>query len=160
MLLSLLQCSAFLFSALVVASKCSENNGFDHTITAVPAVEDMQPTNSWRFFRFTTAGSPALTRYEFLAPKPFQVSITDLYCTGDVFTGLNNGILLGQTPIPEGEPTCLNITLDPEVALKSTAYSSISGTLPSGLYNITIVPVISPWNAGSAAVRFRPLLDD
>lgn len=156
MLFSLLHCSLLLSSALVFANKYTEHNGFDHAAKAISAVEGMQPVDWWRLFRFTNVGAPALTRYEFVALTPFNIEITDIYCTGDIFLVFNSGVPLGQTSIPEVAPTCLNTTSDPEVALANPAYSSGSGPLPSGYYNLTITAVVSPWTAGSGAIRFQP----
>lgn len=158
MLLSLLQLPLLFLSTLVVANKYPEQNGFDHTIKAMAAVEGILPDDVWGQFYFTNVGAPALTRYEFVALTPFDLSITDIYCTGDIFMVFNSGIPLGQTSIPEGSPTCLNTTSDPDIARTNPAYSSACGVLPSGYYNLTLVAIVSPWTAGSGAIRFRSLL--
>lgn len=117
--------------------------------------------NTWTPFFFDNVGSWAFPQ--------FQITITnrtaftsfqwvDTFCAGDAFTvyffsrQTFNSSFNGRDPV--GVASCANYTLDPAVASSRAAFSWGSlNTAAVGVYNITVIPRISPFSAGKGYVK-------
>lgn len=119
-------------------------------------VETLEVDGGWKTFQFTVADVPALTSYEFSCDSCI-LQIVDLYCTGDRFDFLDNGMLYNVTYRGVREVICLGED-NPDLAVLDSDYSQTFGILYPGSHNISIIPVRSPSNGGTAAIRLSSWL--
>lgn len=122
------------------------------------------PNNTYVPFFFTNVGSWSVPRFQItLTSSSSSVSFrwNDVFCAGDRFTvyfltsspGSLNVTNSGTSPA--GVPSCsIFYTTDPAVANGLNAFTR--GTITTnrpGVYNITIIPIVSPFSAGKAYIR-------
>jgi hypothetical protein len=75
--------------------------------------------------------------WTFTAPTPVNLSVTDAFLSGDNFTILDFGALVGSTPaVPLAGISC---GFDPNVCLTDPAFSHATFLLPAGPHSLTMV---------------------
>ena len=128
-----------------------------------PMIEDvtLELDADWYLFPFTNVGVPV--PINFIVNTPFTpltiIQLTDLYCIGDRFVLSSTGGPL-FVPLPTTVVTpdleCTISTNNATLAYLSTLWSHAGATLavPGAQYNFTVTPLVSPFSAGVAAIRF------
>lgn len=111
----------------------------------------------WNLFYFTNVGVASSNSYGVLLNVPAILEVTDMYCIGDIFAIMNGDTLLAYTSNVTVQSNCPTSTFDPDFAFYSTMWSSVSTLLLPGFYSIRIVPVSSPFTAGTGALRLVPV---
>ena len=109
----------------------------------------------WTNFLFTNVGVPVVPNFIINTSVDLTlIQVTDLYCAGDIFAITNNGAPFLSTTDPLGTD-CQLSTANATLASTLPYWSSFSFGLPTlTTFNITIIPLQSPWTAGTAAIRW------
>ena len=79
-----------------------------------------------------------------------EVTVQDIFAIGDQFAVYDNGVLLGVTSVPGPFALC---SPDPDICATNQNASRGSFAVSSGYHAITIVAIISPFQAGVASFR-------
>jgi hypothetical protein len=143
------------FAAADIDGPASNNGGVakstDAALVDLPLILD----GDWTNFYFTNAGVPVIPNFIIATPiYATLLEVTDLYCAGDVFTIANNGVFFATTN-PAVFTDCQLSTTNATLAFEVPYWSSTSQLLlPALVYNLTIIPSLSPWSAGQAAIRW------
>lgn len=139
--------------ALEESLSTAQNNGLalGEVKLAKNQIVDLDVDAGW--FKFFFAGRGDKVGYTFRAMSEgyTQISITDAYCTGDSWDMQKNGSYLLTTPrVPSDN--CKTWTDNPDVAFSNPKWSSTKFMLP-GAFNITLIPIDSPYKGGAAFIR-------
>lgn len=110
------------------------------------------PGFTW--FDFTPSAQPVFNRegpFTWNHATPSLFSITDDFCTGDVFRIYDFGVNLGATSTPTIIGHCARV--GPDVAFDDPKYSSGTFLLGPGAHSITIETIVNPFNGGQGWIK-------
>jgi CHRD domain len=153
-LLSVAATAGLVVSLVLPASATSttdvERNGGSVGRGAAAAEQPLMVNSGWQEVLFGAVGS-TLT-LDLSAPTETWLRLTDMFCAGDEFRVLDNGMPL-QPTAPATASTCGAFTSSPTRAELGDAWSSGGWLLAAGRHTITVSPSRSPFGGGSAFVR-------
>lgn len=129
----------------------------DYTKEQYPIPDAMN--SGWHLFKFGRVGQEARPTFAIKSKEKFiRMRITDMYYPGDRFIvydkiGSRPEVII-ETPSADCDGRHKRIT-DPNGAFKSKGiWSKAEVMLPPGQYHIVIEPLSSPFEGGTAAIRF------
>jgi hypothetical protein len=153
-LLSLAAAAGLVMSLVLPASATSTTdvgrNGGSSQRGAAAAQQPLVVNSGWQEVLFGPVGSTVTL--DLSAPTETWLRLTDMFCAGDEFRVLDNGMAL-QPTAPATASTCGTFTASPTRAEVGDAWSSGGWLLPPGRHVITVSPSRSPYGGGSALVR-------
>jgi hypothetical protein len=127
----------------------AEYNG--HIPTAPGNDPPLPIDGGWQEFQFGVVGSYD-TEGAYTFTGPALLIVTDAFIVGDQFAVYDNGVLLGDTSVPND--TNPNLEVDnPNAAYANPVFSSGSWLLGPGDHSITIESIESPEGAGGAFLQ-------
>lgn len=132
----------------------------DYTKEQYPIPDAMN--SGWHLFKFGRVGQEARPTFAIKSKTKFiRMRITDMYYPGDRFVVYNKigsrPEMIIETPPADCDGRHKRIT-DPNAAFKSLGiWSKAEIILPPGQYHIVIEPLSSPFEGGTAAIRFDTL---
>lgn len=118
------------------------------------SVQTLQVGGNWTRFQYATKDTKAQPAF-FLYLEEGQealLQVTDYYCSGDRFSIMDNGKVLGTTSKAAFDH-CLTRTEDIDEAFASSKWSSGQYRLKSGGHQISLRVEASPGQTGAGAVR-------
>lgn len=139
------------------ASASSYNNGKVLGRDAAREIISHPVNTGWIEFQFGAANTPVSRVFQFYSPTVTVLRITDMFCKGDGFnvyrTANGKKKLLGSTNKVSSDG-CKTTTAIPQIAWTSDEWSRGEWVLPAGRNTISIEPESSPYDGGTAAIRF------
>lgn len=127
----------------------------------VPRLAISNPINGgWFMFRFGEQGTEASRYFRFHSTGWTRLELTDLFCNGDRFVIVNRQdeeeSVIGESShvVQDG---CATYELDPQAAMGDGNWSRAVSYLAPGPYNIHLIVKQTPYEGGSAAIRFTAI---
>lgn len=135
------------------SSSCSSSSSSHHHHHPAHCSQ-LDVNGGWYKFRFGKTGSTVHKCYDFVTVGPAVLRIAGLDCSGDAFSVYDNGNLILQTPLVNGD-NChqANTLVSPHKAYESENYSHGRVNLAPGAHSIKIVVARSPQKHGVGALR-------
>lgn len=121
-------------------------------LVSAPAFAETPLTveGGWHWFTFGGVGSSFSEQpFTFTLTDAAVLRVTDAYLSGDQFEVFSNGTSLGLT---SAATTGFDVMGDYDAAFASDNFSHGQWTLAAGTYSITGTTILSPYNAGGAAI--------
>ncbi|MGQ0612779.1 MAG: PEP-CTERM sorting domain-containing protein [Planctomycetaceae bacterium] len=118
---------------------------------AQPAAADpLTVDGGWHRFDFGATGTFLVPDYTFALPGFGLLTITDYLHAGDQFAVTDFGVPLGNTSLPTAVG---DYESNPDLAVADPRWSSGTWLLGPGSYSIGGTAILSPYGAGSGALR-------
>lgn len=157
-LLALVGCHAEAGGSGCLCDGMAKNWSLDDQSTLVEkdaTVSNIPLTLGGGWYKFVFGEPSVAAPYNFIIKGGLHqytaITIADGYCPGDGFDVLVNGTYLLTTPrVPAVK--CNEMISDPDEAFLDSRFSSTKFML-SGSFNLTIVPIDSPYLRGTAFIR-------
>jgi hypothetical protein len=125
-------------------------NGAPDRLRAAETSAPVVVGTGWQEVTFGDVGSRTVLRLN--APGETWLRLTDMFCAGDQFSVLDNGVPL-QATAPATAATCERFTSSPTRAEVGAAWSSGGWLLRAGQHTLTMITTGSPFGGGVAFVR-------
>lgn len=114
-------------------------------------------------FNFGRKNKQVTTTYHFILQRPAYFTITDCFCEGDSFKYVDNGglgIFSTNVNCPLGPYKCRTYESDPWKCLNNGKFCTGNAYMGVGAHNVTITPINSVTNGGTAFLRLDTLCED